>query len=322
VPAVIVGVDESGDFRDGSRGWFLAAFIRPATLPIVEGALREWERATRRRLGLTNEIKGAQLDNAAAEAFVRQVAWVDASAPVRWVAHAVDIDEDNRRAITVQRQLLADGYDRWAATQLASDDAERQRFGRVLAQHARWVRARGQQQSLKLLTLTTIIPEHVGCAFAIAMTNRFDEDLVELSIRIDRGYIKHTDLPMWRDVLRNAFIDVSRKRPLPFSDQWGPDHPVIQAFVERGRGSSFEMRPSFKDRIDFYDSASSPVVRVADVMVAILRLGVDGGPLAGALRLLRETVLGTHLYTLLAWSDEAPERGPNPYEAFRSDPSS
>ena len=56
---VIVGIDETGDFRDGSRAWFAAALIRPSGYVAVEAALRGWERRTRRRLGLANEIKGA-----------------------------------------------------------------------------------------------------------------------------------------------------------------------------------------------------------------------------------------------------------------------
>ena len=70
---VIVGIDETGDFRDGSRAWFAAALIRPSGYVAVEAALRGWERRTRRRLGLANEIKGAQIDAEAVAEFVADV---------------------------------------------------------------------------------------------------------------------------------------------------------------------------------------------------------------------------------------------------------
>ncbi len=49
------------------------------------------------------------------------------------------------------------------------------------------------------------------------------------------------------------------------------------------RRSSYISR---KERIDFYDSASPPVVRIADVVAAIVRRGEDSGPLLAARRLL------------------------------------
>ncbi len=90
--------------------------------------------------------------------------------------------------------------------------------------------------------------------------NSYDEELVDLSFRIDRGYIKSSELPNWRDMVRNAFIDGTRKHPTPFSSEWSPDHPVLQAIVERGHGTTCQLRPSFKDRIGFYDSVRTPAV--------------------------------------------------------------
>ena len=75
------------------------------------------------------------------------------------------------------------------------------------------------------------------------------------------------------------------------------------------------MKPSFKDRIAFYDSARTPAVRVADVLAAILRRGLDGGELSGALAALRGAHFRPWPYTLLQWTDNVPDPGPNPYES-------
>jgi hypothetical protein len=110
---VIIGIDETGDFRDDSRAWFVAALIRPSAMPAIEGALRRWERDTRLRLGLANEIKGARIDPVAAMAFVTDVIGAGDGESVRWIAFAVDVHDASRRAMAVQRQILVDGYEGW-----------------------------------------------------------------------------------------------------------------------------------------------------------------------------------------------------------------
>lgn len=310
---MIIGIDETGDFRDDSRAWFVAVLIRPSAMPAIEGALRRWERDTRLRLGLANEIKGARIDPVAAMAFVTDVIGAGDGESVRWIAFAVDVHDASCRAMAVQRQILVDGYEGWAKTQATSDDPERHRFGRVLQGWADWLRARDERQMLKLATLARILPELLELAFGLSIAGRHDHELVELSFRVDRGYIKRSELTIWRDILRNVFIDGTRNRPIPFSSEWSDDHPVFESLVENGSETMFSMKPSFKERIDFYDSVNTPAIRVADVLAAIVRRGIDGGSFADALRLLRTCHVGHYPYVLLEWTGDVPEPGPNPY---------
>lgn len=314
---MIIGLDETGDFSDGSRAWFVAAFIRPSTYADVVAALRKWERRTRRRLGLVNELKGNQIDAQAAEEFVADVVGTGDGNSVRWTAYRVDMNGASSTAMAVQRQLIADGYERWADMHAQSEDPELRRLKRVLRQYAAWIRSRGDRQMLKIATLALILPELQAHAFAIAISNRYDDELVELSFRIDRGYIKSSELPNWRDLVRNAFIEGTRKHPTPFSPDWPPNHPVLQAFVEREDGDTYMLHSSFKDRIDFYDSSSTPAIRIADVLAAILRRGLEAGPLTSALRLLDAVSFNAYPYTLLSWTDDVPDARTNPYERFR-----
>lgn len=311
---MIVGIDETGDFRDGSRAWLVAVLVRPSSLTTIEAALRTWERQTRRRLGLSNEIKGTQIDTAAAESFVHEVVGAGDGASVFWTAHAVDFDAASRAGMTVQRRILSDGYAAWADMQVGSDDPRRRKFEGVLRHWAGWMRARDDREMLKLATLATLLPLAVEWAFGRSIAGGFDEELVELSIRIDRGYVSQSEMVIWRDIVRNVFYDRTRLRPIPFSDQWGPDHPVLEAFVEKSLGeTTFQLKPSFKERIDFHDSATTPVVRIADVVAAIVRRGEDGGPLLAARRLLKPSHFDSYPYTVLQWTDEARDPGPNPW---------
>jgi hypothetical protein len=119
---------------------------------------------------------------------------------------------------------------------------------------------------------------------------------------------------IWRDIVRNVFYHRTRQRPIPFSDQWSPDHPVLAAFVEKSLGdTTFQLHQSFKKRIDFYDSASTPVVRIADVVAAIIRRAEDRGPLLAARRLLKPSHFDSYPYTVLQWTGEERYPGPNPW---------
>ena len=110
---------------------------------------------------------------------------------------------------------------------------------------------------------------------------------------------------IWRDIVRSVFYDRTRLRPIPFSDQWEPDHPVLVAFVENSLGdTTFQLHESFKERIDSYDSASTPVVRIADVVAAIVRRSEDSGPLLAARRLLKPSHCDSYPCTVLARTGE------------------
>ena len=92
---------------------------------------------------------------------------------------------------------------------------------------------------------------------------------------------------------------------------------MLQALVEREDGNTYVLHLSFKDRIDFYDSSSTPAIRIADVLAAILRRGLEAGPLTRALRLLADVSFNDYPYTLLSWTDDVPDALTNPYGRFR-----
>lgn len=85
----------------------------------------------------------------------------------------------------------------------------------------------------------------VEWSFARSIAGGYDEELVDLSIHIDRGYVSQSEMVIWRDIVRNVFYDSTRRRPIPFSDQWAPDHPVLAAFVEKSLGdTTFQLHQS------------------------------------------------------------------------------
>ena len=301
---MIVGVDETGDFGDGTRVVFVAAFVRPSTLIHLEAALRNWESRTRKRLRLANEVKGHALDDQAINEFVAEVLPAGGELGVRYLSFAVDVDEAAFTAMAVQRETLATGYDGWADQQ-GSADRQRQRFEKQLRHWATWIRSRTDRQMLKLSTLGTILPTLLEFSFGLSIANNFDDELVNLHFYLDDGYVKASEIAFWRDILRNIFIDRTIEHPIPFSDQWGPEHPVLQAFVEGEAGSGFLMKADFKTRITFCDSTNTPIVRVADVLASMIRRDCPDD-------LLRHRCIRNYPYTLLTWTEEIKPR-PNPY---------
>lgn len=299
---MIVGIDETGDYSDGTRTWIAAVLVRPSSLEQVEVALQRWERDTRQRLGLANELKGAKIDLGAAESFVADVVRAGDGGSVRWTAFAVDVDSQNMEAMAEQRHLLADGYSSWADMQRRSMDPSRRKFERQLRHWEGWVRARSSRQMLKLTALATTLPTLLEWSFGLSIAGGYDEELLDLAFYIDRGYVKTAELVIWRDILRSVFMSRTLSRPIPFSSEWPVDHPVLKAFVERSRGEGFELKSDFKNRIDFHDSVATPVIRVADVVAAVVRRGVDDGPLSNALSMLRSRRLDVFPYTLLQWT--------------------
>ena len=311
---MIVGIDETGDFREGARAWLVAVLVRPSSLTAIEAALQTWENQTRRRLGLSNEIKGGQIDASAAEYFVSHVVGAGDGVSVFWTAVAVDFDEAAHAGMSVQRRMLADGYFAWAEMLVGSKDPQRRRFEGSLRNWAAWIRSRSDRDMLKLSTLGMLLPLTVEWSFGRSIAGGYDEELVELSVHIDRGYVSKSDMSVWRDLVRNVLFDRSSEHPIPFSDQWAPDHPVIEAFVERSLGETiFQLRQSFKERINFYDSASTPVIRIADTIAAIVRRGEDSGSLLAARVLLKPSHFDSYPYTLLQWTGKERDRGPNPW---------
>ena len=315
---MIIGVDESGSFSNDSRVLLAAALMRPSAHERIAEALQVWERRTRVALGLTNEVKGRDLDEAASGRFVADVLRAGGDDAVVYMAFAVDVCAENIAAMDIQRQVLMEGYHHWADMQAQSNDPARQRFARQLTQTEDWVGARSPRQLLKLMTLSAILPTVVENAFGFSIAREFGGELVEFRVHLDRGYIKRSEVRFWRDLLRNIFIGETEGHPIPFSTEWAPDHPVLQTFVDQQSGTGFVLKPTFKERIDFCDSATTPVVRLADVITSIVRRGAHGGDLARPYRELRSLCLDRYAYKVLVWNDKRRPPRPNPYLEFNT----
>lgn len=314
---VIIGVDETGDFRLGSRAVVVASLIQPSKYEAVCASLREWEKATRKRLGISNEIKGSHLDPQAAESFLADVVRTGTEpTAVGYMAFAVDVTGQSLEAMEVQRRLFVDGYESWSATVRERGGAESRKFANQLTSIGGWVGARTPRHLLRIVTLAAILPRLVEHAFAFSIIRGFDEELVELRITTDHGYVKGSESDQWTDVVRNVFIGATQENAIPFSDQWGPDHPVVAAFVEDGAGDFIRLSPSFKDRFSFGDSVNTPEVRLADVMASIIGRSEFEPAFVGAHERLRPARLHEERYTVLQWTTEARSVSRDPYALF------
>jgi hypothetical protein len=313
---VIIGVDESGDFRLGSRGLFVGVFIRPSERVELVERYRAWERRTRRSLGAANELKGHTLTDSAGRSLFRDVLAYESERRMRYLAFAVDVSDENLAAMEAQRRFLSEDYGNWLAQLRSDGDVKR---GRTIEEFATWATRLSAVQLLKLVTLGTIIPRLIEQALPLAILNYYDDELEHLQILIDRGYVKTDDLPKWRELLRNAVINESMLHPLAFLDTWTEDHPFINRFVENWAGDGpILLKPAFRDAIDFHDSVATPEIRIADVLASyIYRATIDGEDLQ-----TYDLIHGLSLepdtpYRGFVWTTNRRPAAPNPYLSLR-----
>jgi hypothetical protein len=312
---VIIGVDESGDFRLGSRALFVGIFIRPSQRSEVVQAHRRWEKEVRKSLGLRNEVKGHAVTDYWARRLFYSVLRPDDRQRVRYLAFAVDISQANLDAMEVQRQILLDGYAAWAAD--VSDPDNRKRAAWV-ERHAAWTRAQSARQLLRIVTLGTLITTLIEWAMPQAILGGFDEELEHLQVLIDRGYVKQDDLSRWRELLRNAVINESRLHPLAILDTWTDDHPFLRKFIAAGGNGPTLLKPAFREAIDFHDSEATPEVRVADVVASLIYQAMVGGANISSYQLIRTLSLEpASPYRLIMWTKNRRPTIENPYLAFK-----
>lgn len=315
---VLIGVDESGDFRNGSRGMFVGVFIRPSEREEFLERYRSWEQRTRRHLGHKNELKGHLVSDYDGRRLFRDVLAYEGRPFVRYLAFAVDVNEPNLAAMEVQRQFFVEDYGAWADDLRARGDAKRTLW---VDQHLDWAVRLSPVQLLKLVTLGTVVPGLVEQALPMAILGGFDEELEHLRLLIDRGYVKQDDLPRWRELLRNAVINETHSRPLPLLDTWTDDHPFLKKFVgsRGGRDGPVVLTSAWRDAIDFYDSVGTPEVRVADVVGSLVYRATLKGEKLRSYQLIRGLSLEPDSpYRLFMWTQNRRTRIADPYGALDS----
>lgn len=311
---MLIGVDESGSFKEGTRALFVGVLIRPSERDDLLLAHRTWEKAVRKNLGLANELKGYSVTDYWGQRYFKEVLARDGCRRVGYLAVAVDVDNASLSAMEVQRQIFSEQYARWADDCRSKEQHERVKW---IEQHAEWVRVRSPVQILKLVMLGTFVANLLEMAMPEAILGGFDEELEHLKVMIDRGYVKQDDLPRWREVLRNAFINESHLRPITILDTWPDDHPFLQKFVDRGGNGPTLLKPAFRDMIEFYDSAATPEVRIADVVASLVyRATIIGEQLPCYSSIRTLSLEPQHPYTLFAWTTNRRPPMANPYEAF------
>lgn len=302
VPLVIVGIDESGDFRMLSRGYWVAIFIRPSELAEVSGAHLAWERMVRRDLEASGELKGASVTDSWAKRFVSEV-MRSGTFGVRYAAFAVDVSHENLRGMAVQRSLLSDGYDGEAERRKLSDDRHVRKSSGSIRSIGEWCKAIEPVRMLRLTGMMHVVSQTLELAVAISALNGFDDELGELSVVVDSGYVRGSELAWFGELLRNSLWHWSHEHPIPMLNTWTPDHPFMRRWVQSVKGSAMVMRPSFKEVITFASSEQSIPIRIADVTVSLLRRASTGNLWASTSSALRRRSVGTDPFAVLDWSD-------------------
>lgn len=295
-------------------GFWAAIFVRPSEMAEVLAAHREWEREIRRALKINGEVKGSLVDDAWARRFVSEVM---GAAPfgVCFSGFAVEASPENLAAMEIQRGIFVDGYRKWAEARRANADPQIRKLAGQLDNFADWVAALAPLRMVKLITLMRILGDLVAVAVVASVRGRFDEELDQLAIHVDEGYVQTSVLPTWRDLLRNAIYDSSRSQPLPIMEFWTDEHPFMRAFVQRYEGTHLLTKPEFKQVISFRRSHQDGIVRLADVVVSLLRRRQAGALDEGVdLRLWQRSLDGK--ITVMQWNKTVLPSSVNPWLEF------
>jgi hypothetical protein len=235
---------------------------------------------------------------------------------VKYRAFAVDATSENLRAMEVQRSILIAGYEDYAQDIANDPEPTVRRHENAWRSRAEWVAALTPPRLLRLATMMTILPETLELAFVYSLVGRFDNELADLRLEIDSGYVQRSEVAYWRDLLRNVLIDQSRNFPLPIGEHWTDDHPFIRKFVDQRNSKGLLLRRTFSSVIGFARSEETPVVRLADVIVTIVRRFELAREFSAVQTALSHHHLGDERLAVLAWNDKPNPRERNPYLDF------
>ena len=270
-------IDDSGDFRPGKVSLHVAVVLRGSKEHAVRRRFREWERLVRKRDGKKGELKASTLSEDALAEYVRDVLAGDVGVAVTGFDGRNATDSEIREHQAKQATQITP-----AILQTVADG--RSRLRQEYTELLHWWQRLSPQQVGYLFTL----PHAIHRALQLAIVRSIEDDgsdLAGLSLEIDRSFIRRSEtLALWREYLRSALVDSTRKNPLHTIEEWGPEHPFRKAF---DFGADLDLTPIFRDRMGFVDSQAEAGVRLADICANTMYRQLNSGTAVSAATLLR-----------------------------------
>lgn len=265
---MIIGIDDTGTVVEGEPFIVSIIFIRPSQFSNLIMSFKRWEKLTRKDIPDSPvEIKSTDLTDKMYRSFIKKII-LNPQHPIHYRGFMINTDTSMLEHAEKQKTRYITQYE--AAIKEAEKNG-RTKWAKQAKTLTGWIRKTPNGLVLKMGVLNKAIPDAIVNAIGFSAVNDFDDELGELSIEIDEGFIKDKAINFWKEILRSNIISSTLTNPMPHLDTWTDEHPFIKAFYQETHGEFVVLSPEFPKRINFYQSSDSVAIRIADIVAGIMR---------------------------------------------------
>jgi hypothetical protein len=266
---MIIGIDEVGNFvynSDIKFHFFTAVKIDQNNngYEIKKAQFQKWfESIPIHKKNKNGEIKGTDLTEEELYNFADTV--IAADPPVRIVQVKIipsnnppELIEEFQRIEVKRLENLIKIY----------KEKNRNILAKQYTKLAAWYKNRSYAQYLKIIILNHTICEAlrsaIGTSILLGLLHK-DDNLLNIKFKIDRDFINGDEPKIfWRDFLRSAFRDYSKKYPIPMLDQWEKTGHSFLTKYGRPDGQ-IDFKEILRGNTDFHHSHEHFEIQMADI---------------------------------------------------------
>ncbi len=284
---MIISIDESGDFREGStsRHFFCGISLRQQSdlYRQKKDQFLDWERSLPKRLkDSKGEFKSSNLSEENLSAFVENVIDID---PIIIITPMQFRPSANPRKViekhkNIQLAGINDGI-------LLYTKQKKMKLVKTYKDFSNWYRKLSYPEYVKLLLLGACITKSLSNTFGTAIALGFDSELVDLRIILDEGYVKSREQDIfWHEILRNQLYFFSHQDPLLYPIEWQESgHPFFDKYQKDGH---IELNELFQQNCKFGSSRTYFEIRIADTVSTILNRYQNKGVCQGSYEAMKK----------------------------------
>ncbi len=313
---MIVGIDDSGSFKDEHMGMFAAVYVRPKKYDKLKSVFEKWESDLPEECKKDGEVKGWLLNDEQLMYFAENILLNNNVHGTKHHVFATPLIDFNVETVKNQRtknvRQLLEGAD-----QYRKDGKEYYEIAQFYVDMSKWLSKRSLKTLLKIELLASTIFGAINDSIIWSVNKGFDRELGELTIRMDKGFIeKPIHMRYWLDTMRTALWHLSyHGGGFIHLDTWKSNHPYIKRFNKypKSRENLAVFTNEIRNCMNFYDSKEYFEIRMADIVAnAYFRHYVKKEDLK-CINIFKKTRLyPSKTYTIVAVQPTEVET-PNPY---------
>lgn len=269
---MIIGIDETGDFKIGSekKSFFIAVLLQQHKnrLEIKREQYKSWlDSISKDKINSKNEIKGSELNEDELLSFAQMV-YCKEPAVIHKGMYIIpsDISEELMKEfkeveVNSLKELVI--LSRKEGKIKMSEQYEKMRIWYQNSKKMHY------PHYLKLLLLRKLINETfriaVGTSICLEMLDDIEsENLLNLEFKIDSDFIRAREPNLyWKELLRNEFNNENGR--IPVLDSWDrTKHPFLKKYG-KGEGK-LSFKSLFTEKCNFMDSHDNFEIQIADII--------------------------------------------------------